>query len=229
MTAPGSMKEQRGFTLLELAIVLTIVGILMGGILVAVSETTESARRSETRQQLENLREALYGFAQANGRLPCPALPDSLGREKPAGTPFFPGSGGECENYIGYIPGSTLGLSGSVTENGLLVDAWGFPIRYAVDSQLTAVDSLAVSFDSPGAQMLFVSNGSEIITDKAAAVILSTGANSTIFRSVEEEQNLIENNLFISTGYAEERFDDILVWMSPYILYSRLISAGRLP
>ena len=100
MMAPNYLKNQQGFTLLELAIVMAILGILMGGILVAVSETTENARRTETRQQLENLREALYGFAQANGRLPCPALPNSMGREKPNGTDFFTTSGGECESYF---------------------------------------------------------------------------------------------------------------------------------
>lgn len=240
MLAPGYLKNQQGFTLLELAIVLAILGILMSGILVAVSETTENARRTETRQQLDNLREALYGFAQANGRLPCPALPNSMGREKPKGTNFFSTNGGECKSYFGYIPGSTLGLSGGVTENGLLVDAWGFPIRYAVDSQLTEVNNLADTFPiGPGTSMLIIrsglntSGGTETLTDKAAAVILSTGINGDngTLRplSLEEAENTNEDSAFISTGYAEESFDDILIWMSPYILYSRLISAGRLP
>ena len=133
-----------------------------------------------------------------------------------------------------------MALSGSVNENGLLVDAWGFPIRYAVDSRLTEASSLAVTFPiSPGSSMLSIRSGlngsgeTETITNKAAAVILSTGANgdggTLRALSPEEALNSNESSSFISTGYAEESFDDILTWLSPYILYSRLISAGRLP
>jgi hypothetical protein len=37
------------------------------------------------------------------------------------------------------------------------------------------------------------------------------------------------DNQFVSTDYAEDLFDDQLIWLSPYVLFNRMISAGRLP
>ncbi|MEX1058406.1 MAG: prepilin-type N-terminal cleavage/methylation domain-containing protein, partial [Natronospirillum sp.] len=62
--------NMKGFSLMELAVVLTIVGILLSGVLMAVSQSAENTRRIETRAQLNGLMQALHGFAQANGRLP---------------------------------------------------------------------------------------------------------------------------------------------------------------
>lgn len=62
-----------GFTLTELAIVLFIVSLLIGGMLVPLSAQMEVRGRQETEHALSNIREALIGFAVVNGRLPCPA------------------------------------------------------------------------------------------------------------------------------------------------------------
>lgn len=223
--------QQSGFSLLELAIVLAILGILMSGVLVAISETTENTRRSQTRQQLESLREALYGFAQANGRLPCPALESSGGREAPGPT-FDSVDGGDCESLSGFIPAATMGFSGAVNDDGLLTDAWNRPIRYAVGHvSLTDSASLATLY-TPGSlatsSLLTINDGdSAVITDRATTVILSTGANAPL--PPAEDENTDNDSFFVSTAYSDENFDDLILWMSPYILYNRLISAGRLP
>lgn len=62
-----------GFTLTELAIVLFIVSLLLGGLLVPFSAQMEIRGRQETDRALVNARDALIGFAVINGRLPCPA------------------------------------------------------------------------------------------------------------------------------------------------------------
>lgn len=62
-----------GFTLTELAIVLFIVSLLIGGMLVPLSAQMEVRGRQETDHALANIRDALTGFAVVNGRLPCPA------------------------------------------------------------------------------------------------------------------------------------------------------------
>lgn len=219
MNVSYSPGQQKGFSLLELAIVLAILGILLSGILIAVSETTENTRRSQTRQQLDNILDAVYGFAQASGRLPCPAIAASNGQEN-------------CSSSHGFVPSATIGISGSINDDGLLTDAWGFPIRYSVFSPLTTEGGLASTFPiDPDNQMLIIDSGTDTITDKAAVVIVSTGANGGTTPPVpsDEEENINETDIFISTGYSEENFDDIIIWMSPYILYNRLVSAGRLP
>lgn len=66
-------QRQSGFTLTELAIVLFIVSLLIGGMLVPLSAQMEVRGRQETERALANIRDALTGFAVVNGRLPCPA------------------------------------------------------------------------------------------------------------------------------------------------------------
>jgi prepilin-type N-terminal cleavage/methylation domain-containing protein len=64
-----------GFTLTELAVVLVIVALLLGGLLVPLSSQQEIRYRQDTEKVLATARESLIGFVAANGRLPCPADP----------------------------------------------------------------------------------------------------------------------------------------------------------
>ena len=56
-------KPQGGFTLIELAIVLVIVTILIGGLAVPLSAQIEARRIAETRKTMEEAREAIIGYA----------------------------------------------------------------------------------------------------------------------------------------------------------------------
>ena len=71
------MKSQRiasgGFTLVELTIVLIIIALLISGMMVPLSAQRDIQRIGGTQKQLAEIREALFGFAIINGRLPCPA------------------------------------------------------------------------------------------------------------------------------------------------------------
>ena len=122
----------RGFTLIEMAIVLMIVGLLLGGLLVPLSAQMEQRNITDTQKSLSEIKEALIGYALTYGRLPCPATSSSNGAEQ-----FVPGhsaADGQCSNfYNGYVPAATLGLSGA-NNAGLILDSWGNPIRYAVTS-----------------------------------------------------------------------------------------------
>lgn len=85
---------QNGFTLLEIAIVMVIIGILTGGGVSLMKMLTERKARNETVAYLHQAREALISFAANNGRLPwadgSPAGPGD-GQEDPGATDgFFP-------------------------------------------------------------------------------------------------------------------------------------------
>lgn len=67
---------RRGFTLVELLMVLFVVGLLLGGLLVPLSTKLEQERRDHTTQYLNEIKELLLGYAIVNGRLPCPDCPD---------------------------------------------------------------------------------------------------------------------------------------------------------
>ena len=66
-------KSFAGFTLVEMAIVLMIVGLLLGGLIPTISGQMERQHINETRKQMDEIQQALIGFAIINGRLPCPA------------------------------------------------------------------------------------------------------------------------------------------------------------
>ena len=123
-----------GFTLIEMAIVLMIVGLLLGGLLVPLSAQMDQRNNSDTQKALSEIKEALIGYALANGRLPCPAAPNTTGVESPIG-------GGACTNfYNGFVPAATLGLAGTDSA-GYALDAWGNRIRYAVTSWNSSTSS----------------------------------------------------------------------------------------
>ena len=128
----STAQKQVGFTLIELAVVLLIVGALFAGIIVPFTTQIELRRVNDTQKILEEIREALIGFAAANGRLPCPAAPGATGVESKVPAGANTDKLGNCTNFWdGFVPGTTLGI-GPTDANGYVLDAWNNRIRYAV-------------------------------------------------------------------------------------------------
>ena len=248
LSSTGGRSRDAGFSLMELAIALLIVGTLMSGVLVAVSQTAENGRITAAKAQLREIEEALYGFAQAYGRLPCPAtnLSTIAGFEE-----------SPCTSMHGFVPAGTLGINGSTNEDGLLVDPWQQPLRYSVImtatvgfnpnfSNATSIDSYftagTVITNPTGTYMFKVCEDtacSATKSDIVPAVVLSLGKNWSSYSSADEALNagdqlmsgyaIKDDYIFISTTYSEDNFDDQVTWLSPYILFNRLVSAGKLP
>jgi len=240
-------RHNRGFTLIELAIVLIIVALLSGGLMMAVSTQMDTIAASETQRRLNDARDALLGYVAANGRLPCPAIGGATGVESPLG-------GGNCnDNWDGFLPAVTLGLSPS-NETGYAVDGWGNPVRYAitkaVSSQVSTANQIKAAWNAGtalAADLRICSSalgmtgsgasascaaGSEL-ANNAVAVIYSRGKNGAAAPvSADEQANGDTDRLFVShtpTSAGANEFDDLVIWLSPNILYNRLIAAGRLP
>lgn len=62
--------NQHGFTLLEIAVVMIIIGILAGGGVSLMKVLTERKTRTATVEYLQQARQALISFTVNNGRLP---------------------------------------------------------------------------------------------------------------------------------------------------------------
>ncbi len=236
-----------GFSIIEMAIVMVIVATLLGGLLVSISSTQEINNRIETKNQLDEIVEALYGFAQVNGYLPCPAIPTSNGAESRNG-------GGVCSRVHGFVPSATLGLSGSVNADGLLLDSWLSPYRYSVTNAngnvFTNQNGMRVTLAALGATMGGVAPDlrvcdtaacGAVVADRLPVVVLSLGADWATFDAadVDAAENSREAVLngyripndadFVSAPYIEDTFDDLITWMSPNILFTKMITAGQLP
>jgi prepilin-type N-terminal cleavage/methylation domain-containing protein len=67
------MSRSKGFSLVELAVAVAIIALLLAGALIPLSTQIEVRNVADTQRTMESIREAIIGFAQANGRLPCPA------------------------------------------------------------------------------------------------------------------------------------------------------------
>lgn len=274
----GTIAERRagGFTLIELSVVLVIVALLIGGILVTLTAQLEANRIAETRERLAQVRDAVIGFAVANGRLPCPAGPGSNGREL---TDVVGGLVQTCHNGVGtfqhgFVPATTLGLVGPRDANGLLLDAWNEPIRYSVSDadsepdgnwdfvasgELADVGLASLRADlqvcrvpAGGPADAACLDAPERIADDLPVVILSLGADRDTFLGVavvpaSELENAGEvpppgeaswaglvipgDSVFVSrppTGEPDV-FDDLLEWVSPNLLFLRLVEAQVLP
>ena len=250
-------KSESGFSLVEMAIVLVILGVALGGLLGAVGQSVENSRRIEARNKLQEIEEALYGFAQVQGRLPCPADDDTAGVEDVANT-----ASGLCNIIHGMLPNATLGLSGGVDGNGLLLDPWGNPYRYSVagttpgpcvNCRYTGTTGISDIFDNAATAIVNNANylrvcdvddcSGTVMSDVVPAVVISMGNNWPLIAtgSANEQENAsggtttggtypVTNSVdFVAAGYSEVNFDDMLVWISPHILLSKLVTAGRLP
>lgn len=139
-------RAARGFTLTELAVVMAIVGFLLGGLLYTLSAQTEQRNYEDTRRRLEQARDLVLAFAVVNGRLPCPARSTSAGAEARDAATGQCTSGG-VEDYYGgtlsggatggFLPAQSIGYQ-QVDSAGFAVDVWGNRIRYAVAKSIAS-------------------------------------------------------------------------------------------
>lgn len=260
LRARNFLAKERGFTLTELAVVLVIVALMIGGLLLPLAAQDNIRRTQETQKTLNDARDSLLGFAAANGRLPCPATALSNGIEDPVGGVCTLFNAGDTVP-VGYLPSATLGLA-PVDSKGRLLDGWNNPIRYGVtvanSSAFTKANGMAttgmtslapdlrVCASAPAAAALAVGQcavpeTANVLAVNAVAVIYSLGANASVAGSGTDETNnpnpnatIAADRVFVShepapVGAANGEFDDIVVWLSPNILFNRMIAAGRLP
>jgi prepilin-type N-terminal cleavage/methylation domain-containing protein len=142
----------RGFSLVELAVVLAIVALLVGGMLMPLAAQQDMHSRREATKALAVIQESLIGFALSHGRLPCPAigsLPATSGvcpeggSAGIAGCEATTGSGATlvCATVAGVLPWATLGLPET--------DPWGNRYSYRVTAAYArGIDLARTAFGS---------------------------------------------------------------------------------
>lgn len=124
----------RGFTLIEISIVLVVIGLLLSGGLVALGPVIQNAKRTQTENTLTKIEDALLLYAIQNSCLPCPAdatTPASDGVQALLSgvahtADACAGAANECfTGADAIVPWQTLGLSRADA-----MDEWGTWITY---------------------------------------------------------------------------------------------------
>jgi prepilin-type N-terminal cleavage/methylation domain-containing protein len=150
------MTSQRGFTLIEMAMVLAVLGLLVGGGLMALGPLVERAHMNQTKTNMDQIESALVLFAIRNNRLPCPAdghltnASVNYGLENGgSGAPTGGAACGTGANPVALahsvIPWRTLGLDEQYS-----VDGWGNRISYfPANSQIAGVSNLVDGTAAP--------------------------------------------------------------------------------
>jgi prepilin-type N-terminal cleavage/methylation domain-containing protein len=246
----------KGFTLAELAIVLVIVALVVGGLLVPLSAQMDLRNVADTRRALAEIREALLGYAAVNGRFPCPAPATIASGVNGAGLEGgWTATGCPNDNQAGVVPWATLG----VPEN----DAWGRRYSYRVSPAFSRIappininecpvpppslpQSAAFALCSPGDMTVLTDGGAQLAV-RVPAVVISHGKNGNGAYTAlgtqlpagadadEVGNQLINGGLdtaaslkFVSKKKTPS-FDDEVAWIPSGVLFSRMIRAGRLP
>ncbi|MBY0269802.1 MAG: type II secretion system GspH family protein [Burkholderiales bacterium] len=226
--------RQSGFSLLELAIAMFVLVLLLGSILVPLATQVEQRQISETEKTMEGARDALLGFAIANGYLPCPDT-DNDGAENV--------SGSVCASITsniahGNLPWQTLGLASA--------DAWGNRFRYAVREEYARRTFFTLGTTTANVQVCQAAACTTDLTASAVAVLVSHGKNGygatnsatgTVYAaptSADELENTDGDRSFVShvpsgIGSTAGEFDDVVLWLPLYTLFNRMVTAGKLP
>jgi prepilin-type N-terminal cleavage/methylation domain-containing protein len=234
------LSHSRGFTLIEMAVAVFIIALLLGSILVPLATQVEQRQIADTQKMLDEIREALIGFAVTAGYLPCPDKTTAAGVGT-ANDGQEDVSGGACVTPEGNLPWVTLGIANS--------DVWSNRFRYRVDLSfanhttpftLTSTSTIAVCTTSACTVRLTT------VGDGPPALILSHGKNGYGARSAisgnlnpnptsaDEIANNDANATFVSrpssaVGATAGEFDDIVVWVPKTVLFNRMVAAGKLP
>lgn len=198
-----SNTKQKGFSLIELSIVILIMGLLLGGLIMPLSMQRENARLVDAREQIRSAQSAIEGFALTNGFLPCPATPASAG--------VAAALGGGCAAQHGFVPATTLDLNGQRNPDNLLLDPWGSPLRYSVSSSDANANGswdfviagemrlvtmplllpdIAVCSTASGSTATACAGTNVTLTQQAPMVIYSLGKDWSSFTSPDQFENV---------------------------------------
>jgi len=203
-------RRSGGFSLVELAVVLAVLGLLAGTLVAPLAARIDASQRRAADAMLEDIENALIGFALLQRRLPCPDA----------------GDGTEQTSCVfssdSRLPWRTLGLPQT--------DPWGEPWRYRPDAAFAnAGDTITLDTKPDSKIQIFDHDGLAITTGtpnwRVVAVVYSLGPNR---RADGRNASIAASAPGFEGGEATADYDDRLRWIGHPFLIARLAQFGRL-
>lgn len=229
----------RGFTLIEIAIVLVVIGLLLSGGLLSLAPVIQSSRVNETESKLDLLEEALILHAIVNGCLPCPATGATASTAATVGQAVDDAAyntgcaDNNCAATQGVVPWQNLGISEEDATDG-----FGYRIGYATVSALTVTSGMDRTGGYPAGNLTVTNITPVNLTTAAAYVLISHGddhrggfqkitgaAGPTTTGTANQVENddgdttFIQNERDFSLTFGNANyFDDIVRWRTAPII-----------
>ena len=227
-----------GFSLIEMAVVLFVITLLIGSLLVPLATQVQQRQISETENTLQEIREALLGYAVANGHFPCPDTATN-GAENITGNVCSTITGGVA---CGRLPHVNLGVANS--------DVWGNRMTYCVNAlfaQRGAGNFFSLTTGGTDISICTTAGCGTTITNAAVLAVISHGRNGFGATSLataaqnpaaphlDEQENYDNNDRFVvwrtqaGANATAGEFDDIVIWLPRFTIFNRMVAAGKLP
>ncbi len=168
----GIRSGQAGFTLVELLVVVTIIGLLVGLISVAVPKAIESGMKAKAKGELTAIVAAARAYKQEYGRWPGSTFTSDTTYQGGQSMQLLAALSGSNSPTV-ENPKSVRFLEGAQS-NGTMLDPWGTQYLVLIDSddsnslnyqsKTAAISVLAVSFGKDKKQDATPGSGDDVFS-----------------------------------------------------------------
>lgn len=214
MAKPVNQRGFNGFTILEMAIVMAIMGLLAGALIPLAKSVYESRKASDIDNQLKQAREVLLASYRAMGYLPCP---DMTGALDAIGDGTEDCSAGSGTILAGKLPYADLSFPPN--------DSTGRPIRYVVLRQFTEHSTVTNALRRTRCEILKNLPSTAILVNDTGNIVR---VPFLVFSGGPEDRDLAggladgdnrDGDATYEKKPSDDYFDDILEYGSAYEMY----------
>lgn len=174
-------RSQLGFSLIEMAMVVSILGVMVAGALTISKSNVEQKAALNTARSMDVLEDALQKYLEYYGRYPCPASPSAAESSAVFGvetncsssvtSPSNTWEAGTGVNTIrgGVVPVRTLGIP-----DRYMYDEWGSRVGFVV------VKALATTLADYSGYTTALTTGVIQVTDVNGNQVVGSNANNVV-------------------------------------------------
>lgn len=211
--------HSRGFTLIELAMVLALVGLVLGIFLQAYKIYQQERKATYDRIAQEKITRSMAEYLQVNGHLPCPARSEAIYSNNDFGRAQACSS--STPIAIGAVPVVDLNLP-----LDMMADAYGNKMTYAVTTARTdaatypvATDAVIIEHDDGATKnvpFVIVSHG---VDAKGAYSLNGSTIGIPCGSTARDSKNCDDDTVFADNQFSNtlsinspDRYDDSLTY-----------------